>query len=61
MLVDNSKASQCVAAGFYTGRIAKAIVAELQKKGSVMEFSDLEMHRTSLVAPIRTILDRLIL
>ena len=38
--------------GFYTGRIAEAIVELIQSKGGVMELEDLEKHETSFVEPI---------
>ena len=38
--------------GFYTGRIAKAIVAALKAHGGVMTEADLAAHRTEVVDPI---------
>ncbi|KAG9120988.1 hypothetical protein FRC07_003252 [Ceratobasidium sp. 392] len=38
--------------GFYTGRIAKAIVELIKSKGGVMELDDLATHDTEFVEPI---------
>ena len=40
--------------GFYSGRIAEAIISTLQEHGSVMELEDLAAHHTSFVNPITT-------
>ncbi|ELU37764.1 lincomycin-condensing protein lmbA [Rhizoctonia solani AG-1 IA] len=39
--------------GFYTGRIAEAIVELIKSKGGVMELSDLAEHNTEFVEPIK--------
>jgi gamma-glutamyltranspeptidase/glutathione hydrolase len=39
--------------GFYTGRIAEAIVELIKSKGGVMELSDLAEHDTEFVEPIK--------
>lgn len=39
--------------GFYTGRIAQAIVDLIKSKGGVMELEDLSKHRTTFVEPIK--------
>lgn len=39
--------------GFYTGRIAEAIVDIIKSKGGVMELEDLAKHGTSFVEPIK--------
>ncbi|CCO37565.1 gamma-glutamyltranspeptidase [Rhizoctonia solani AG-1 IB] len=39
--------------GFYTGRIAEAIVELIKSKGGVMELSDLAEHDTEFVDPIK--------
>ncbi|CAE6487400.1 unnamed protein product [Rhizoctonia solani] len=39
--------------GFYTGRIAEAIVELIKSKGGVMELSDLAEHDTDFVEPIK--------
>ncbi|CAE6404803.1 unnamed protein product [Rhizoctonia solani] len=39
--------------GFYTGRIAEAIVELIKSKGGVMELSDLAEHDTDFVDPIK--------
>ncbi|KAH7912602.1 gamma-glutamyltranspeptidase [Hygrophoropsis aurantiaca] len=39
--------------GFYTGRIAQAIVDLIQSQGGVMELEDLANHKTSIVEPIK--------
>ncbi|KAJ1308438.1 hypothetical protein OPQ81_004143 [Rhizoctonia solani] len=39
--------------GFYTGRIAEAIVELIRSKGGVMELSDLADHETDFVEPIK--------
>jgi gamma-glutamyltranspeptidase/glutathione hydrolase len=41
------------AKGFYTGRIAEAIVELIQSKGGCMELDDLAAHRTDWVEPIK--------
>jgi gamma-glutamyltranspeptidase/glutathione hydrolase len=41
-------------AGFYTGRIAEAIVECVQSQGGVMTMKDLEEHRSSHDQPIKT-------
>ena len=38
--------------GFYTGRIAEAIVELIKSKGGVMELSDLAEHESTKVTPI---------
>ena len=38
--------------GFYTGRIAQAIVDLIKSKGGVMEVEDLVNHASSFVEPI---------
>ncbi|ETW87363.1 hypothetical protein HETIRDRAFT_153903 [Heterobasidion irregulare TC 32-1] len=40
-------------AGFYTGRIAEAIVELIQSKGGIMELEDLAKHETTFVEPIK--------
>ena len=40
--------------GFYTGRIADAIIDLIQSKGGVMTKNDLELHKTEFVKPIYT-------
>jgi gamma-glutamyltranspeptidase/glutathione hydrolase len=39
-------------AGFYSGRVAAAIVEVIRSKGGVMGLEDLETHESSLVEPI---------
>ncbi|CAE6443700.1 unnamed protein product [Rhizoctonia solani] len=39
--------------GFYTGRVAEAIVELIKSKGGVMELSDLAEHDTDFVEPIK--------
>ena len=39
--------------GFYTGRIAEAIVEVIKSKGGVMELEDLAKHTSSFVEPIK--------
>lgn len=39
--------------GFYTGRVAEAIVELIKSKGGVMELSDLAEHDTEFVDPIK--------
>jgi gamma-glutamyltranspeptidase/glutathione hydrolase len=39
--------------GFYTGRVAEAIVELIKNKGGVMELSDLATHDTEFVEPIK--------
>lgn len=41
-------------AGFYTGRVAQAIVDCVQSHGGVMTLRDLEEHRSSVDQPIKT-------
>lgn len=38
--------------GFYTGRIAQAIVDLIKSKGGLMELSDLATHESQFVEPI---------
>ena len=38
--------------GFYTGRVAQAIVDLIKSKGGVMELEDLANHKTAFVEPI---------
>ena len=38
--------------GFYSGRIAAAIVEALKSKGGLMELSDLASHKSEMVDPI---------
>lgn len=38
--------------GFYTGRVAQAIVDLIKSKGGVMELEDLANHETTFVDPI---------
>ncbi|KIY66186.1 gamma-glutamyltranspeptidase [Cylindrobasidium torrendii FP15055 ss-10] len=40
-------------AGFYTGRVAQAIVDLVQSKGGVMELEDLAKHESTFVEPIK--------
>ena len=40
--------------GFYKGRIAKAIVAALDKEKGVMTADDLAQHRSTVTRPIHT-------
>lgn len=39
--------------GFYTGRVAQAIVDLVKSKGGVMELEDLAAHKTDFVEPIK--------
>ena len=41
-------------AGFYTGRIAQAIVDCVQKHGGVLSLADLKKHESSYDQPIKT-------
>lgn len=41
-------------AGFYSGRVAQAIVDCVQSHGGVMTLQDLEEHRSSMDQPIKT-------
>ena len=41
-------------AGFYTGRIAQAIVDCVQKHGGVLSLADLKEHESSYDQPIKT-------
>jgi len=41
-------------AGFYKGRIAKAIVAALDEEKGVLAADDLEQHRSTITRPIHT-------
>ena len=43
-----------VHAGFYKGRIAKAVVAALDEEKGVMKLDDLEQHRSTVTRPIHT-------
>ena len=45
---------ECVYAGFYKGRIAKAIVAALDEEKGVLDADDLEQHRSTITRPIHT-------
>ena len=51
---NSTQQSSAAAAGFYKGRIAHAIVAALQGRGSVMELEDLAAHRSTFTRPIST-------
>jgi len=46
--------SQHVYAGFYKGRIARAIVAALDEEKGVLAADDLEQHRSTITRPIHT-------
>lgn len=39
--------------GYYTGRIAEAIVELIKSKGGIMELEDLAKHKTSIVEPLK--------
>ena len=45
---------RCVHAGFYKGRIAKAIIAALDEEKGVMTLDDLEQHCSTVTRPIHT-------